>query len=183
MKKWITLCLILVLALSFTACGGSGTEPSVTLPSDMPPAATLPGGIKPITKPVEEIYTELGNQINLPDMIRLDSDMMFDYCGIQPSKVKQAYVAICEDSLRTDEIWILEATDAAAAEELIQVAQTRLSRKGEESKTYSPEQYAVVQKAVILQNENHVILLVSPGSLTMTEFLKTITGTAFNKIQ
>lgn len=185
MKKLISLCLIFVLVLSFTACDSFSSEldSTVTLPSDMPPAATLAGEIKPITMPVEDIYTRLGELINLPAMIRLDSGMMLDYCGIQPAKVKQAYVAICEDSLRTDEIWMLEATDAAAAQELIKLAETRLSRKGEESKTYSPEQYAVVEKAVILQNGNHVILLVSPGSATMTEFIKTITGTAFNQIR
>ena len=52
--------------------------------------------------------------------------------------------------------------DAAALKELQSLAEGRLTRKGEESITYSPEQYAVVEKAEVITAGNYLAVLVSP---------------------
>ena len=70
--------------------------------------------------------------------------------------------AICSDSLRTDEIWLIEAVDAEALQRIQTLAENRLTAKAEESITYSPEQYAIVQKAVVVTQGNYFALLVSP---------------------
>ena len=113
------------------------------------------------------VYDKMASAVQIPEMLKLEDSMMLDYCGIDAAKTKQAVVQICADSLRTDEIWLLEATDETAAKELMDAANERLRKKGEESITYSPEQYAVVQKAQLIQAGNYVVLIVSPDVDTL----------------
>ncbi len=147
MKKILILALALLMAFGMAACGEE--KPEETEPT-----------VKELN--MASVYDKLTTAAQIPEMLQLEASMMLDYCGIDSAKTKQAVVQICADSLRTDEIWLLEATDEAAAKELMDAANERLRKKGEESITYSPEQYAVVQKAKLFQTGNYVVLIVSP---------------------
>lgn len=150
MKKILCVCLVL---LFLTGCGAQ------TAKMDM-----------------AAVYADLGKAVQLPEMLELDENMMLDYCGIQAEDVSQAVVMICADSLRTDEIWLLEAVDANAAARLMELAEGRLVQKGEESITYSPEQYKVVEKAQLIQAGNCIALLVSPDSEAMAQVFNQAAG-------
>ena len=108
----------------------------------------------------------------MPEMLLMDESMMLNFCGIKAENCKQAVVAVCSDGLRADEIWLIEANDAAALKELQSLAEGRLTRKGEESITYSPEQYAVVEKAQLIRSGNYVLLIVSPDVDALTNAAK-----------
>ena len=142
-----------MMTFSLFACGDNGSE------------ETQAQQIKELD--MTQVYQTLENAVSLPEMLTLEADMMLDYCGIDSAKTKQAVVAICADSLRTDEIWLLEAVSEETAKELADAANNRLKKKGEESITYSPEQYAVVEKAQVLQIGNYVVLIVSPDVDTL----------------
>ena len=96
MKKLICVLLGLVLLLGITGCQGE------TVNMDMP-----------------TVYADICKTVQVPQMLELNESLMLDYCGIKAADVKQAVVVICADSLRTDEIWLLEATDADAASRLM----------------------------------------------------------------
>lgn len=144
MKRIVSLILIFCLCGALAACGE--TQPGV-------PAAQLD---------MPQVYAKLQQAVQLPEMIEMDELLMLDYCGIKAEDVKQAVVVICADSLRTDEIWLLEAVDGAALSRLQKLADSRLQAKAEESITYSPEQYAVVEKAQCIVAGNYLALIVSP---------------------
>jgi len=155
MKKTIMISLVLVLLLSLVACGAA------------------PSGETPVDMDMNAVYTQMGQTVTIPEMLTLNESLMLDYCGIRSEDVAQAVVVICADSLRTDEIWLLEAVNEDAAQKLVDLANKRLTKKGEESVTYSPAQYAVVQKAQLLQEGNYIALIVSPDSEAMAQvFLK-----------
>lgn len=109
----------------------------------------------------------------LPQMLLMDEDMMLNFCGIEAADCAQAVVAVCSDGLRADEIWLLEAKDAKALKELEALAQTRLTRKGEESITYSPEQYAVVQAAHVITAGNYLVMICTPEADALAEQFNT----------
>lgn len=153
MKKLICLILSLLLLLSVAGCQGE------TVKMDM-----------------QAVYADMGKAVQIPEMLELNESLMLDYCGIRAEHVKQAVVLICADSLRTDEIWLLEAKDAASAKALMELAQKRLTKKGEESITYSPEQYKVVEKAQLLQVGNCIALLVSPDVDAMVKVFNQAAG-------
>ena len=153
MRRFFLMILAALTVFSMTACGGGKTAEGKQM--DM-----------------QQLYTSLQEAVQMPEMLTLDERMMLDYCGIRSEQVKQAVVVICADSLRTDELWLLEAVDEAAAKALAELADSRLRNKEAESVTYSPEQYAVVKKAELLQIGNYVILLVSPNSAAMAQVVR-----------
>lgn len=153
MKKLICVLLSLVLLLGIAGCQSEAVN------MDMP-----------------AVYADICKTVQVPQMLELNESLMLDYCGIKAADVKQAVVVICADSLRTDEIWLLEATDADAASRLMSLAEKRLKKKGEESITYSPEQYKVVEKAQLIQAGNCIALLVSPDAEAMAQVFNQAAG-------
>lgn len=143
MKKIIAVTLLLVLLLA--GCGA--------------PAA------KEVK--LEELYADL-ESVGMPEMVKLGSAMMLDFYGIREEDVKQAVVTVCSDGLRADEVWLLEAVNADAAAKLKDLAEKRLKQKDAESVTYSPEQNAIVKKALLLVEGNYVIMITSPDVEAMT---------------
>jgi len=125
---------------------------------------------------MEDVYSKMCKAATLPPMLELDQDLMLDYCGIKVDDTKQAKVLICEDSLRTDEIWLVEANDENTAKQIKELADKRLKAKAAESETYSPEQYAVVQKAELIQTGNYVALIVSPDSAVLAQTFRQEAG-------
>ena len=140
MKKMISLLLALALMLTLAACGGKAEEP--------------------VSIDVKALYESYGQY--MPDMFFPDEDTMMNFLGISVEDCVQYQVAICAEGMRADEVWLMEAKDAAALENLKQLAETRVQAKLDETVSYAPDQYVVVEKAVILTNGNYLALLISP---------------------
>ena len=140
MKKMISLLLALALMLTLAACGGKAEEP--------------------VSIDVKAMYESYGQY--MPDMFFPDEDTMMNFLGISVEDCVQYQVAICAEGMRADEVWLMEAKDAAALENLKQLAETRVQAKLDETVSYAPDQYVVVEKAVILTNGNYLALLISP---------------------
>lgn len=154
MRKMMILILAAVMLLSLAACGQTAPE----------------------TKSVDlqQLYSDY--EAVLPAMMVLDETMMMNFLGIPADKCTQVVAAICADGLRADEVWLIEAKDQAALEELTKLANTRLTAKKEETVSYNPEQYAVCEKAVILDNGLYLAFFVSPDA----EAMKATFEAAFN---
>ena len=148
MKRFLALTIALLLLLA--GCGGSDA-----------PAAPVD---------LEQLYDSFVP--TLPEMLVLDRDMMLNYCGVDADLCVQAVVAVCADSLRADEIWLLEAADASALKTLKAAADERLNTKAEESESYSPEQYAVVQDAQVITAGNYLVVIVSPDAPALAELFR-----------
>jgi len=140
MKKMFALMLALTLVLSLTACGGKAEEA--------------------VSVDVNTIYESYSQY--MPDMFEPDEDTLMNFLGISVEDCAQYKVVICAEGMRSDEVWLIEAKDAASLEALQQLAQTRIEAKLEETVTYAPDQYVVVEKAVVLTNGNYLALLISP---------------------
>ena len=140
MKKIISLILAFALVLSLAACGGKKEE-AVALDVNA----------------LFESYSQY-----LPDMFYPDEATMLNFLGINVEDCAAYKVAICAEGMRSDEIWLIEAKDETALETLRQLAQTRVESKLEETVSYAPDQYVVVEKAQILTNGLYLALLISP---------------------
>ena len=151
MNRFLAMLLAALMLLSLAGCN-SAPQPE-TQGTTAPAVTTVPADM-------EKIYAEMAEK--MPEMIRMDETTMLNFCGIRAEDCVQVVAAICADGLITDEVWLIEAKDEAALEQLKTLAETRLQMKAEESITYSPEQYEVVQKAKILTNGLYMALIVSP---------------------
>ena len=139
MKRMITLILVCVMSLSLCACGGE-PAPKVDL------------------KQLYETCTGL-----MTEMMPVEGTTRLDFMGIPEEDCAQVYTAFAQDGMLTDEIWLIEAKDQQALERLQKLAQSRMDAKAAETISYSPEQYAVVEKGEILTEGLYLALLVSPN--------------------
>ncbi len=140
MKKVISLLLALSMVLGLAACGGEKEE---TVVLDI--------------NALYESYTQY-----LPEMFFPDEDTLLNFLGIQASDCAQYKVAICAEGLRADEVWLIEAKDQTSLETLRQLAETRIASKLDETVTYVPDQYLIVEKAELLVHGLYLALLISP---------------------
>ena len=140
MKKVISLLLILSLTLSMAACGGKAEEA--------------------VSVDVNALYE--GYSQYMPEMFYPDEATLMNFLGISVEDCAQYKVAICAEGLRADEVWLIEARDEAALERLHQLAQNRIVSKLDETITYAPDQYVIVEKAEVIVSGLYLALLISP---------------------
>ena len=145
MKKFLSLMLVLALVLSMAACGGKAEK-----------TASVDLGA------LYESYSQY-----LPDMFRPDEATMLDFLGIPVEDCANYQIAICAEGMRADEIWLIEAKNEEALLNLRQLAQTRIEAKLDETVSYAPDQYAVVEKAQLLTHDLYLALLISPDVDTL----------------
>ena len=144
MKRTITLLLALALVAGLCACGQEAAAPDM-----------------------QERFAAINATEGAPEMAIVPAERYEFLYGIAPEDCVQAIVAVCADSLRADEYWLIEAADSAAADRIEALARTRLEQKAAELESYLPEQFQVVQQAQLLRQGNCVILLVSPLAETL----------------
>ena len=141
MKKLICLMLALVLALSLVACGAKAE-----------PAAP--------TVDLAALYESYGQY--LPEMFTMDENTMMDFLGIDVADCASFQIAICSEGMRADEVWLIQAKDETALKNLRELADTRITAKLDETETYAPDQFVVVEKAQILEKGLYLALFISP---------------------
>lgn len=158
MKKLICMMLTAVLLLTLTACGGAApAEATEAAPVDL-----------------QELFNTMADK--LPEMIAMDDTMMMNFCGIDPEKCIQAVTAIAGSGMLTDEIWLIEAVDESALDEIEKLANTRLRMKAEETESYAPDQYAVVQEAQTLRSGRFFALIVTPEAEALAKVVTEAIG-------
>ena len=157
-KKIIAVLMSLSLLFVLCSCASKGDNEEQTSGE----TNTQINEVKPTEKNVDlkKVYDDC--VALMPEMTVLDAEMMYNFCGVNPEDCAESYVAVCADSLRADEIWIIKAKDAESLKRIEEAAKNRLQAKDEESITYSPEQNKIVKAAKTIIIGEYFGLLVSP---------------------
>ena len=145
-KSGFIIILVFCLLISLSACGETAKKEE-SAPLNL-----------------QEIYESMLAAEETPAMVLVPPDKGELLFGIPADACVQNVTAICQDSLRADEIWLIEAKDEAAAGQIESLAKARIEQKASELKDYLPEQYAVVQKARVIRRGNTVALMISPAA-------------------
>ena len=168
MKKFISILLVVLTLLSLAACGTE--QPSV--PGSTPSTPAAPKQLN-----LADVFVAMtAKTSDMPEMMLVGEDMLLDLYGIKSEHYRQIQVYLCVNSLRADEIWLIEATDAEALAQLKTLAQNRLTAKDEESITYDPEQNAIVKQAHLETYGNYLVMIVSPEVQTLVAAFKAEAG-------
>ena len=104
-----------------------------------------------------------------PEMFDAPDSIVLDYYGISATDFDDAVFMMSVDSLLADEIVIVCGVDSEAAEKIEQRLQNRLKTKADEARSYSPEQYAIIDKCEVTREGRWVAMLVSPEADKMRE--------------
>ena len=158
MKKVLTLLAVILLAGTLCACG---ERSEATLSADL-----------------DALYEQLlGSAEDLPEMVAVPESKISKLFGLEPEDCNQLVISLCSESVRADEIWMIEAKDDSAADRAEALAEARLEQRRDEMKNYLPDQYAVLQQAKLVRRGRFVALFVSPEAADMADmFLNALGG-------
>jgi len=151
MKRKAFIAIILLCALLLAACGAQGGE-------TVQPGADLTA-----------IYDGVAQKAELPEMVAVPESRFERVFGLDAADCAQAVITVCADSVRVDEIWLVEAVDTAAAGRVAEAARARLEQRSAEMKSYLPDQYAVLEQAQLIEKGTYVAMFVSPQAAAMAE--------------
>ncbi len=144
MKVIRILVAAILLVLLLTACGEAA------------PAAEEskePVDLNELRESVETVY---------PQMMEVEGEMRLNFLGIREEDCAQCVTLLCDDGMKTDELWLIEAADDAAMERLTKLAQQRMEAKAQETENYAPDQYEIVQQGKVLASGRYLALIVTP---------------------
>ena len=110
-RRFLLLFCLLLAGLPAFACGKTKQE-----------------GRTP-TKALADIYAEMEAANVLPEMLSLSADVIEDDTGIMPADCRECIFRISRDGLRADEVVLLRAADAGAAERLYDLLETHLESR------------------------------------------------------
>lgn len=164
MNRTLLILTVAAMLLTMTACGQAAPA-DATVPQTAAPTVAPTEPAKPLDIPA--LYEEMAKL--MPQMIMMDETMLMNFCGIDAADCVSYAAAISYDGLRTDEVWLVEAVSEEAMDRIEQLAQTRLKMKGEETISYAPEQYKVVEQARLIREGQYLALIVSPDVEALAE--------------
>ena len=145
MKKIVTAALLALLSLTLvlTACAEAAD------------AATL-----------EDVLAsfELGEE-----MMSLTEEDLSDIYGIEAEDMAQFAACINSTGIKADEIVLVEAVDAEAAERVKEALDNRFQSKLNELDGYLPEEYAVASACSVEIEGNFVSMIVAPNAADLTK--------------
>ncbi|MBR3475229.1 MAG: DUF4358 domain-containing protein [Oscillospiraceae bacterium] len=144
------LCALALLIVLLSACGGTAAKDA----------------------DLSAVWARMEKKFDLPAMSALSERQLERYYGIDTAACPQLVAMQCDDGLRVDEIWLIQAADEEAAEKLLALGRSRLDQLAAETENYLPEQYAVVQNSRALRIGCYVALLISPNAAEMEELFR-----------
>ena len=153
-----------IVSLALMACSSSPADSGGgTDLSGSSPAASSAGEVD-----LSEVMREISSQVDVPSMLAYDTEDLYSAYGIQAEDVKQSVAQVAYDSVRSDEIVMVEAVDADAAARVKECLDGQYQSKLAATQSYQPDQYAIIQQCVVRQQGNFVTMFVSPDADQMT---------------
>lgn len=149
MKRMVTWILAVVLVFTLAACGESGKAVDLA-------------ALK------EKIITEL----NIADPLDLPADRLADLYGIPEEDIKTSACFITLGTAFPDEIVLMEAVDASAADRAVEKLEARLAEVTNQARSYDGQSYALFQKCKVERVGNYVTLFISPKAEEMQKLFR-----------
>ncbi len=164
MKRIIcVLCAILMIGALMTACSNSNSsENGSGGGADVSADASL-----------QEIFDEIKSETGLSGLAEFTSvDRLDRKYGITEEMVDEFAGGADASSISMCEIVLVKAADADSAAEIEKKLNNRLDSLLKQSKNYSPEQAAVIEKCKVETNGLYVSMIIAEDADKITEIYK-----------
>lgn len=155
-QRIVMIGMIVAFVVSFAGCGRNETTDCKDLSID-----------------VADLAEKIVKEGSFKDEMNQMDDELFgaEFEGVDESLITEKCVYIGTGAT-AEQVVIIKAKDAAAAEQLKEQLHTKLSDDMEENKDYNAEEVAKLQSAVLKVEGNYDIMVVSGDSKKVEEIMK-----------
>ena len=139
MKKSILVFLVSLLlgGCIFAGCGAGGNKEQAT-----------------VDKTLEEIYTQMIDNVEMPVMVRMDEEYITNYFGIDLTVFDEYVFAAAEDALLAENIILVKVKEGQSKEPVVEILEKIIKQKKAELESYLPEQFKIVEKSSVVTKDN-----------------------------
>ena len=109
----------------------------------------------------EALYQQMAALGQFPEMVRFGDSDIYDYYGIDPAQCKQMVSYVAADGIMTDQFVLVEANEAAYAEEAETLLKEQLAYRAKTVRDYTPEEYPKISNARIERSGCYVLVIVA----------------------
>ena len=114
-----------------------------------------------VNQTLEEIYTQMINNVEMPLMVRMDEEYITNYYGIDLNAFDEYVFVAAEDALLAENIILVKVKDGQSKESIVNILEKIIKQKKAELESYLPEQFKIVEKSSVVTKGNYVILIIS----------------------
>lgn len=172
MKKLLSFVFVILCVCSLfllSACGGDTQDTAQTTTSQNTPASDIV-----LSDVLDKINREFSITSDLVMPIETADDLEIFY-NIIPADVKQyAAQTAVNSATDIDEIILVEAVDADAAQRVYDALLNRYNTQRDLCASYSAELLAIIEKCSVEINGNFVTLIMSSNAKEITEYYNSI---------
>lgn len=177
MKKFTyKLCGFAAVIVSTAVLGGcGGTEKDAAdAASDSAAAATaaVVEDTAKEAKPIDEIYAEIAQKVELVSPVEMDDEFISNYYGIEPDTLEEYVFSMSEEATSAETVVIMKVKDDAAVSDLETALNTVIDEKRAEMENYLPEQFEIVDKSSVSSKGNYVWLVISQNQDAIIEIIE-----------
>ena len=158
MKRLWMIVSVMLLAVLLFGCGQAASDAA---------SSAEPVDLSALRESIEAVY---------PKMMEAEGDIRLNFLGIRDEDCAQCITLLCDDGMRTDELWLIEAADDEAMERLTALAQQRMEAKAQETESYAPDQYEIVKQGKVLSSGRYLALIVTPEAEAAAEIFTEAVG-------
>ena len=110
---------------------------------------------------MQEIYQEIMEIIEQPEMVILNDNYIANYYGVDLSLLEDYLFANAEDVIYADTIVLMKVKEEASAQAMKDVLDNMIAQKKLELENYLPEQFQIVEKSEVVVSGSYVYLIIS----------------------
>ncbi len=148
MKRLISILLLCLCVMSFAACKKEDEAKVID---------------------IQAVKAEIIETVGIESPMDLGSDRLLALYGIEGADVEDSACFMSMGGTFADEIILVKAKDKDAADRVEECLNSKLQQVLNQSKNYSPEDYAIYQEIKVLREGNTLALFIHKDHKTMQE--------------
>jgi len=122
-------------------------------------------------KPLNEIYGEIAQKFELPQMLRLGEGDLMVFLGIDGGDCEQFEAYIPDNVVLADALLLFECSDAAAAARVKEKVDAFKAASAASMKGYIPSEYDKIESSAAVKKGNFVWLVISDDRAGIEEII------------
>lgn len=169
MKVELILACVMAMSVLMGGCGGAeATEASAVEESNEVEAVVeaIPA------KPVQEIYEEIAQAVELQSPVPMTDSFISNYYGINPEKLEEYVFVMSEEATSAETVAIMKVKEEGDVESIKAALQVLVDEKRGEMEDYLPEQFEIVDKSSVKTKGNYVYLVISGQADAITKIIE-----------
>ena len=128
-------------------------------------------------QPLSAVFASIKSEVGVSEMTEFSSvDDLDRFYGLKAEDVSDFSGGINKTGVNQEEIVLVKAADNEAAERIETSLNKRYESKLNETRSYNPEQYAIIEKCSVEKDGLYVSLIISENASAMREIYRKAIG-------